>query len=131
MAKKVVLVGHCGPDSSFLKSAVRRADAAAEVVVASGMEQLQQQLDQGADLILFNRILDYGYEEEEGVALMSKLTKKYPFTRMVMVSNYEDARQAAVKAGGWPGFGKREIGTERVTQLLRDALEGATAPSAR
>lgn len=131
MAKTVVLVGHCGPDSSFLRSAVRKADPAATVVVAGGMDELQPQLDAGADLILFNRVLDYGYDEEEGVALIAKLRKKYPLTRMMLVSNFEEAQTAAVQAGALPGFGKREIGSERVTQLLRQALgyEAATTGS--
>lgn len=131
MAKTVVLVGHCGPDSSFLRSAVRKADPAATVVVAGGMDELQPQLDAGADLILFNRVLDYGYDEEEGVALIAKLRKKYPLTRMMLVSNFEEAQSAAVQAGALPGFGKREIGSERVTQLLRQALgyEAATTGS--
>jgi hypothetical protein len=38
------------------------------------------------------------------------------------VSNYPDAQAAAVAAGGMPGFGKREIGTPRVGQVIRDAL---------
>lgn len=110
---------------------MRKADPAATVVVAGGMDELQPQLDAGADLILFNRVLDYGYDEEEGVALIAKLRKKYPLTRMMLVSNFEEAQTAAVQAGALPGFGKREIGSERVTQLLRQALgyEAATTGS--
>jgi hypothetical protein len=42
---------------------------------------------------------------------------------MMLVSNYADAQQAAVAAGALPGFGKRELGTPRVSQLIRDALK--------
>jgi two-component system chemotaxis response regulator CheY len=125
MSKKVVLVGHCGPDSSYLTSAVRKAEPAAEVIVARGMDDLQRHLDAGVDLILFNRLLEYGYEEEEGVALLARLREAYPGVAMMLVSNYADAQAAAVAAGALPGFGKREIGSARVTQLLRDAMRSS------
>jgi hypothetical protein len=41
---------------------------------------------------------------------------------MMLVSNYPDAQAAAVAAGAVPGFGKREIGTPRVAQVIREAL---------
>jgi hypothetical protein len=44
----------------------------------------------------------------------------------MLVSNYADAQQAAVAAGALPGFGKREIGTPKVKELLRSALAETT-----
>ena len=41
---------------------------------------------------------------------------------MMLVSNYHDAQQAAVAVGAVPGFGKRELGTPKAAQLLREAL---------
>jgi hypothetical protein len=43
--------------------------------------------------------------------------------KMMLVSNYPDAQAAAEKAGALPGFGKRDIGSPRVKELLRDALK--------
>jgi len=40
----------------------------------------------------------------------------------MLVSNYPEAQAAAVAEGALPGFGKREIGTPRVNDLLRNAL---------
>ena len=37
--KKVVLVGHCGPDSSYLRMAVMKADKALEVLMAARTHQ--------------------------------------------------------------------------------------------
>ena len=42
--------------------------------------------------------------------------------KMMLVSNYPDAQAAAVEAGALPGFGKRDIGSPRVKELLRQAL---------
>jgi hypothetical protein len=41
---------------------------------------------------------------------------------MMLVSNYADAQADAVKAGALPGFGKRELGSPKVVQLLKEAL---------
>jgi CheY-like chemotaxis protein len=74
------------------------------------------------DLILFNRELDYGFDSTVGVEVIGSLRSNHPTVPMMLVSNYAEAQQAAVAAGALPGFGKREIGSNRVTALLRDAL---------
>ncbi len=122
MAKKVALVGHCGPDSSFLRIAVSRAERDIQVVDVDDDSDLKRVLNDGVDLLLLNRQLDYGFDEHEGVALIRRIRAKFPHVKTMLVSNYPDAQAAAVKAGALPGFGKREIGTPRVTQLLRDAV---------
>ena|SRR5690242_14379692 len=122
MSKKVALVGHCGPDSSYLRMAVSKAFRDAKVVAADDDSELKQLLADGVDLLLFNRILDYGFRSDEGVDVIRELRAEYPNLKMMLVSNYEDAQEAAVQAGALPGFGKREIGTPRVSQVLRDAL---------
>ncbi len=128
MPKNVVLVGHCGPDSSYLRMAIRSADPQAHVLTAANEQTLHRHLKQGADLILFNRLVNSGFEETEGVAIIRRLKREHPELRMMMVSNYSDAQHAAQKAGALPGFGKDELGSARVAQLLRDAL--APAPEA-
>jgi DNA-binding NarL/FixJ family response regulator len=129
MGKKVALIGHCGPDSSYLRMAVMAADRGIQVVSADDDESLKQLLDEGVDLLLFNRILDYGFIEQEGVSLIRKLRHHYPQVKMMLVSNYPDAQAAALAAGAAAGFGKREVGSERVRTLLREALNReATQP---
>ena len=122
MSKKVALVGHCGPDSSYLRMAVSKALRDAKVVAADDDSELKQLLADGVDLLLFNRILDYGFKSDEGVEVIRQLRAEHPNVKTMLVSNYEDAQDAAIRAGALPGFGKREIGTPRVTQVLREAL---------
>jgi len=57
------------------------------------------------------------------VALIRRLRASYPNVKTMLVSNYPDAQQAAVQAGALPGFGKRELGSPRVPELIRAALE--------
>ena len=122
MAKKVVLIGHCGPDSGYLRLAVTSADRTAQVLAADDEQSLQRLIDDGANLLLFNRVLDCGFSEEDGAAVIRRLKARHPNLKMMLVSNYADAQQAAIAAGALPGFGKRELGTPGVAQLLRDAL---------
>ena len=128
--KKVVLVGHCGADSSYLRIAVSSAGAAGvSVVTADDQESLDAALgSNGVELVLINRVLDWGFEDQEGVRLVAHLHQTHPQIKTMLVSNYPEAQAAAVAAGALPGFGKREIGSAKVKELLRSALtESATA----
>jgi two-component system chemotaxis response regulator CheY len=127
MAKKILLVGHCGPDSSYLRMAIKSADKNVAIVMADDQKELRTALDDpnGIDLILFNRELGYGFDERLGVDVIKYLRPNYPSLKMMLVSNYADAQADAVEAGALPGFGKREIGSQRVTSLLKEALADA------
>ena len=56
---------------------------------------------------------------------MMNLKARLPELKMMLVSNYPDAQAEAIAAGALPGFGKRELGSERVTKLLREALSNS------
>jgi two-component system chemotaxis response regulator CheY len=125
MPKKVALVGHCGPDSSYLRIAVSRAERDIQVVAVDDDSDLKRVLNDGVDLLLLNRQLDFGFDEDEGVALIRRIRAAYPNVKAMLVSNYPEAQAAAVAEGALPGFGKRDIGSARVSELLRDALKSA------
>ena len=131
MPKRVALIGHCGPDSSYLKMAVAAAERGTQVIACDEEAHLDQLIREGVDLLLFNRILDYGFAEEEGVAVIRRLRARHPHLKMMLVSNYADAQSAAVRAGALPGFGKKELGSSRVAEMIRNALvdEAANASS--
>ena len=122
MGKKVALVGHCGPDSSFLRIAVSRVGKDVQVLSADDGRELNRVLEEGVDLLLLNRQLDFGFDEDEGVAVIRKLRPHYPNVKMMLVSNYPDAQAAAVAEGALPGFGKRELNSPKVAELIREAL---------
>ena len=131
MSNKVVaLVGHCGPDTSYLRMAVMSADRSIQVVSADDADELDGLINKGGlDLVLFNRELGWGFESSLGVDVIRQLRTKHPNLKMMLVSNYPDAQAAAVAAGALPGFGKREIGGPRVPQLIKDALTSVEAQS--
>lgn len=129
MPKKVVLIGHCGSDSSYLRMAITAADRNAQVLSADDEQTLQKLLEHDPALLLLNRVIDFGFPETEGVQLIARLKIDHPTLKMMLVSNYEDAQADALNAGALPGFGKRELGTPRVTQLLRDAINAPAPPA--
>jgi two-component system chemotaxis response regulator CheY len=122
MSKKVVLVGHCGPDSSYLRLAVSRAIKDSSIVAVEDDSMLEKQIDSGIDLLLLNRQLDFGFDTEDGVKMIQQLRAKYPLLKMMLISNYPEAQAAAVAAGALPGFGKGQIGRPAVTELLQAAI---------
>lgn len=123
MPKRVALIGHCGPDSSYLRLTVSKASKDVQVVMVDDAAELDRLIVEGLDLLLFNRVLDYGFDDTEGVAVIRRLRKSHPNLRMMLVSNYPEAQAEAVAAGALPGFGKREMGSARVAELIRDALQ--------
>jgi two-component system chemotaxis response regulator CheY len=125
--KKVVLVGHCGADSSYLRIAVSSVQTGISVVSVDDEESLAAALTADAELILINRIIDWGFDDQAGVALIARLRRTHPNVKTMLVSNYPDAQQAAIAAGALPGFGKREIGSAKVKELLRSALAESNA----
>ncbi len=124
--KKVALVGHCGPDSSYLRITVRKSHPEVEVVMVDDDRDLHRALEGGVELLLFNRELSYGFHDSLGVDLIKRLRAQNPMIKMMLVSNYADAQADAVAAGALPGFGKRELSSPRILTLIREALENET-----
>src|SRR5206468_2440823 len=73
MQKTIALVGHCGPDSSYLRMAAMSAERGVAVVAAEDDESLKRILDSGVRLLLVNRVLDFGFSETDGVSLIRRL----------------------------------------------------------
>lgn len=115
--KKVVLVGHCGPDSFLLVNAVRSAVPGAEVVKNTEEKDLW---GTGGDLLLVNRVLDGFYNDEKGLRIIEEATSRA--VPAMIISNYQDAQDAAVAAGGRPGFGKSEVRSDKAQNAIRAAL---------
>jgi two-component system, chemotaxis family, chemotaxis protein CheY len=119
--KKVLLVGHCRPDASYLRIAVKKALGQADIILADEPAEFESALAGGVDLILFNRELGYGFAPDAGVEAIRVLKQKYPAIAMMLITNYPETQAAAIAAGAVPGFGKRDISSPRSTELLRSA----------
>lgn len=123
MAHRIVLVGHCGPDSSFLRIAAKRAAPHAEITAAHDAASLKAEIERGASLLLINRVLEYGFDTEHGVELIQRVVAQSPAVKTMLVSNFPEAQAAAVAAGALPGFGKSELNQPHVMRNIAAALE--------
>jgi CheY-like chemotaxis protein len=131
MAKTVVLAGHCGPDSSYLKMIIKKALGDVHIVAADDSHELSRALEKHApDLILLNRELGYGFDPATGVETVRLLHRSRPELKTMVVTNYPEVQRDAEAAGALPGFGKNELGSHRVLQVLRDAVGITGAPAA-
>lgn len=117
MSKRIVLVGHCGPDTSMLKSALRSVAPEAVIAVADSEEELAR-LAPGSDLLLVNRVLDGDFGVSEGL----ELAGRHPGPAFMLVSDYAEAQARAEAAGARPGFGKRQLRSELMRSRVRAAL---------
>jgi len=116
---RIVMVGHCGPDSYALKSAVGSAVPGAEVVFANDEKKLAESV-KGAALLLVNRVLDGDFADDGGIELIGKLAATG--ANVMLVSNYPDAQEEAEKAGALPGFGKTTMYAAETKERIRAAV---------
>lgn len=124
-ARQVVvgLVGHCGADASYLRIAVTGAWPGARVVALHDLAELNAAMEADQlDLVMLNRKLDYGFDEADGIAVVREIKSRRPQQRVMLISNYADAQDAAQAVGALPGFGKREIGSAKVKERIAAAL---------
>ena len=124
MPRRIALIGHCGPDSMGLRHAVLAVSGEdAQVVSVDSDDELREFLKEPADLLLINRLLEWGFKENHGVELIRHLHKGHPKSKVMLISNLPDAQKAAVEAGAVQGFGKAELGEAKVRQCLQAALK--------
>lgn len=124
----IVLVGHCRPDTSHLTMAVRKAVPEAMVKAVWNPAELDGVLqnrpaDAPPPLLLVNRVLEPGFPTHSGLDLIQQLRSSYPQVRLMLVSNYADAQAEATAAGAYPGFGKNDLMSPKLSRCLHDALK--------
>jgi hypothetical protein len=109
-----LLVGHCVPDASMLRSAIRRAVPGASFAEASCDADLAPHRADGSVWIV-NRALDGDFAAADGVELIAREGGR---VRVALVSNFPEAQAAAVAAGAMPGFGKSSLNSEATARAL-------------
>ncbi len=102
--------------------AVTSVQRGIQVLAVDDEQSLESALKDGVDLFLVNRQLDWGFDEQEGISIIRRIRGRFPSAKLMLVSNYPEAQAAAIAAGALPGFGKRDIRSAQVTEMLRDAL---------
>lgn len=122
MSQRIVLVGHCGVDGPRIEAEIHGLLGDCQILSASDDEDLQNILEDGADLLLVNRELPYSFDNTEGVETIRVVCAQHPNVKAMLISDHEDAQAAACKVGACRGFGKADLGSEKVGKAIRSAL---------
>jgi two-component system, chemotaxis family, chemotaxis protein CheY len=101
---------------------IAKAVKSASILMADDQEHLNRVIAEGVDLLVLNRVLDFGFSVDLGTDLIRELRRSHPDLKIMLVTNYPEVQAEAVQLGALPGFGKREIGSSKVADLLRNAL---------
>jgi hypothetical protein len=121
MAKRILLVGHCGIDGPRLKDELSRALQGVEVERVNSEADLAKAVRGGADLALVNRE-PVGFDAE-GLDLIRQVKELDPDCRVMLVSDYDDAQRDAERAGALRGFGKSQMGSPRLAEHVKQAQD--------
>lgn len=120
-----VLVGHCGPDTYLLKSAVQRAVPGAAVVSAESRAALESLVGAGS-VLLINRVIEEDdFDTSSGIELIRWVRSLQGEPVALLISNHADAQAEAEAAGASQGFGKKEVNSARAADALRAAATAA------
>ena len=122
MAKRVLSVGQCVPDGAAIKSFLAQRFAATVQSSDSADDALAMLHNGTFDLVLVNRVFDA--DGASGLDFI-KSVKAIPQTGKIpimLVSNFADAQQKAVDLGAAPGFGKAQLGSQQLADLLTPIL---------
>ncbi len=117
---RVLDVGQCGFDHSAIADFVHKKTGAIVEQADSAIQAVEILARQSYDLVLINRILDG--DGSLGTDLIIQLKAKPNCPPLMLVSNYPDAQQAAIKAGALEGFGKNALHMARTAELIQSAL---------
>lgn len=123
-ATEVLLVGNCGPDTWALETLFKELGISQVTSVESGAEVKQLLNDKSFGLILLNRVFD-----ATGELALDLLADLSPEQRRhcMLISNYPEAHEAAVKLGAQSGFGKRQLRDPQTRSLLQGAVSACSS----
>ena len=120
--KRVLSVGQCVPDQAAIE---RLLNANFEVTVqkaATADEALAAVQDGGVDLVLVNRKLDADYSDGSEIIQSLKGDPTTADVPVMLITNYAEHDEAAVKMGAVSGFGKASLREPETTAKLAEFL---------
>ena len=129
MAKKILIVGHCGVDGPMLEDVMGNLGRDVDAHMVNDAATLEKEADPDA-LLLVNRVLDGRFKTRSGIDLIAELARKDNPPKMMLISNYADAQKQAEEAGAMKGFGKAQAHSKETAELVRKAI-GLTASAAK
>lgn len=121
MSKKVLLVGHCGPDTTRIERVLTKLGATYEGAFnhQGGLDKLKSTK---FDLVLPNRV--FGYDEDGGVNFIKAMKADQELNEIpvMIISGFNKTQEEAVAAGAALGFGKDELETGEAAKKMQPFL---------
>jgi len=122
VSKRILSIGQCTFDAGSIADMIR-TNFRAEVSDASSAREALERLQQDHfDLVLINRVLDADGSSGLDIVKQIKSNAATLDTPVMIVSNHEDAQQAAVAAGAEWGFGKAALNARATIAVLERFL---------
>ncbi len=122
MTKTLLDCGNCGPDFNSIRQMVTSTFSASVVQSHSTEDTLEMLRSRKIDLVTVNRKLDRDYTDGMVVVEAIKSDPEISSVPVMLVTNYDEHQDAAIKAGCVRGFGKLAIGDPATKDLLEPYL---------
>jgi len=122
---KIILdVGQCNPDHNALKKLAAEAGAEVERIKlpAQAVERLREKK---FDLVFVNRKIDADYTDGLELVKAMQADKELKKIPIMLISNYTEAQEEAVKEGAVLGFGKAELKKPETLEKVKTVLYGS------
>ncbi len=119
--KNVLIVGHCDMDHPLITSLIIKNFSASVTRLKQFKEAIGYLEKHDYDLIIINRI--GAFDQESGLELITEIKQDGRFNMpLMMITNYKDQMDIAVKAGAVPGYGKDKLYDRETLELLNKYL---------
>ena len=119
--KNVLIVGHCDLDHPQITSLIKKNFSASVTRLKQLKETIEYLEKHDYDLVIINRI--GAFDQESGMELIKEIKKDGRFkTPLMMVTNYKDQMDIAIKKGAVPGYGKDKLYDSETIELLSTYL---------
>ena len=119
--KNVLIVGHCDLDHPQITSLINKNFTANVTRLKQLKETIGYLEKYNYDLVIINRI--GAFDQESGLELIKEIKQKGRFNvPLMMVTNYKDQMDIAIKIGAVPGYGKDKLYDIETIELLSKYL---------
>ncbi len=119
--KNVLIIGHCDLDNPQITSLIEKTFSVKTTrlkMLEKAVESLEKQ---DYDLVIINRI--GAFDQESGLELIKAIKQDGRFkVPLMMVTNYKDQMEEAIKCGAVPGYGKDRLHDKDTIELLSQYL---------
>lgn len=122
MAKTLVDCGNCGPDFNAIRQMVTSHFDASVLQTHGAEDTIELLKKREVDLVTVNRKLDRDYTDGLDVIKQIKSDPALAKVPVMLVTNYDEHQEAAMKEGAERGFGKLEIGSDNTIEQLKPYL---------